>query len=50
MTFISDRPKIAILLGGMGINKKLTQRAIKELPGEVTLRLRALWRRTCRSR
>lgn len=33
----SDRPKIAILLGGLGLNKKLTQRAIKELPGEVTL-------------
>ncbi|MBL8789736.1 MAG: divergent polysaccharide deacetylase family protein [Rhizobiales bacterium] len=33
----SDRPKIAILLGGLGLNKKLTQRAIRELPGEVTL-------------
>ncbi len=26
----SDRPKIAILLGGLGLNKKLTQRAIRE--------------------
>jgi polysaccharide deacetylase 2 family uncharacterized protein YibQ len=33
----SDRPKVAILLGGLGLNKKLTQRAIRELPGEVTL-------------
>ncbi|MFT3674078.1 divergent polysaccharide deacetylase family protein [Aestuariivirga sp.] len=33
----SDQPKIAILLGGLGLNKKLTQRAIRELPGEVTL-------------
>lgn len=33
----SDAPKIAILLGGLGLNTKLTQRAIKELPGEVTL-------------
>ena len=29
-------PKIAILLGGMGLNSKLTQRAIRELPGDVT--------------
>ncbi len=29
-------PKIAILLGGMGLNTSLTGRAIKELPGEVT--------------
>lgn len=33
----SDRPKIAILLGGLGLNKKLTQRAVRELPGEITL-------------
>ena len=33
----SDRPKIAILLGGMGLNQQLTQKAIKELPGDVTL-------------
>jgi polysaccharide deacetylase 2 family uncharacterized protein YibQ len=32
----SDRPKIAILLGGMGLNPKLTQKAIKDLPGDVT--------------
>jgi uncharacterized protein len=33
----SDAPKIAILLGGMGLNEKLTQRAIKELPADITL-------------
>jgi uncharacterized protein len=32
----SERPKIAILLGGMGLNTKLTQQAIKNLPGDVT--------------
>ena len=32
----SDRPKIAILLGGMGLNPKLTQKAVKDLPGDVT--------------
>jgi polysaccharide deacetylase 2 family uncharacterized protein YibQ len=32
----SERPKIAILLGGMGLNPKLTQKAIKDLPGDVT--------------
>ena len=32
----SDRPKIAILLGGMGLNVRLTQQAIKNLPGDVT--------------
>ncbi len=32
----SERPKIAILLGGMGLNAKLTQQAIAELPGDVT--------------
>ncbi len=32
----SDRPKIAILLGGMGLNTKLTQQAGKELPGDVS--------------
>ena len=32
----SERPKIAILLGGMGLNAKLTQQAIKNLPGDVT--------------
>jgi uncharacterized protein len=33
----SSQPKIAILLGGMGINAGLTDRAIKDLPEEVTL-------------
>ena len=32
----SARPKIAILLGGMGINQRLTQKAIKELPGDIS--------------
>ena len=32
----SSQPKIAILLGGMGINGELTSRAIKELPEEIT--------------
>ncbi len=32
----SDRPKIAILLGGMGLNAKLTQQAAKELPGDIS--------------
>jgi uncharacterized protein len=33
----SDAPKIALLLGGMGLNEKLTQKAIKDLPADVTL-------------
>ncbi len=33
----TDTPRIAIVLGGMGLNKRLTEQAIKELPGEVTL-------------
>jgi uncharacterized protein len=33
----SDAPKIAIVLGGLGLSKKLTERAIKELPTDVTL-------------
>jgi uncharacterized protein len=33
----SDSPKIALLLGGMGLNAKLTQRAIKDLPADITL-------------
>lgn len=33
----SDAPKIALLLGGMGLNRMLTQKAIKELPADVTL-------------
>ena len=32
----SARPKIAILLGGMGLNAKLTAKAIKDLPGDVS--------------
>jgi polysaccharide deacetylase 2 family uncharacterized protein YibQ len=32
----SDAPKIAIVLGGMGLNAELTNRAIKDLPGEIT--------------
>lgn len=32
----SDMPKVAIVLGGMGLNAELTQKAIKALPGEVT--------------
>jgi polysaccharide deacetylase 2 family uncharacterized protein YibQ len=30
-------PKVAIMLGGMGLNGQLTERAIRELPGEVSL-------------
>lgn len=33
----SDRPKIALVLGGMGLNAKLTKQAIDALPGNVTL-------------
>jgi hypothetical protein len=33
---LSDTPKIALVLGGMGLNTSLTQRAMKELPGEIT--------------
>jgi hypothetical protein len=33
----SDRPKIAIVLGGMGLNAQLTRQAIEDLPGAVTL-------------
>ena len=32
----SGRPKIALLLGGMGLNARLTQKAVKGLPGNVT--------------
>jgi polysaccharide deacetylase 2 family uncharacterized protein YibQ len=32
----SDMPKVAILLGGMGLNAELTKKAISTLPGEVT--------------
>jgi uncharacterized protein len=33
----SSQPKIAILLGGMGLNGGLTNRAVRNLPEEVTL-------------
>jgi polysaccharide deacetylase 2 family uncharacterized protein YibQ len=33
----SGRPKIALVVGGLGLNARITQRAIDELPGEVTL-------------
>jgi uncharacterized protein len=33
----SDSPKIAIILGGMGLNTGLTTRAIAELPADVSL-------------
>jgi uncharacterized protein len=35
-TVHSDAPKIVIILGGMGLNEKLTRRAISDLPGEIT--------------
>jgi uncharacterized protein len=33
----SDVPKIVIILGGMGLNEKLTSEAIKELPADVSM-------------
>lgn len=33
----SDMPKITLVLGGMGLNEKLTRKAIDLLPGDVTL-------------
>lgn len=33
----SDSPKIALLLGGMGLNRKLTEQAIRDLPADITL-------------
>ncbi len=33
---MSDAPKIAIVLGGMGLNQDLTAKAIKALPGDVS--------------
>ena len=33
---MSDAPKIAIILGGMGLNQELTAKAIKALPGDVS--------------
>ena len=32
----SSKPKVAIVISGMGINAKLTNKAIKELPGQIT--------------
>jgi uncharacterized protein len=32
----SEAPKIIIILGGMGLNEKLTSQAVKDLPAEVT--------------
>jgi uncharacterized protein len=32
----SDSPKIVIILGGMGLNEKLTAAAIKELPADIS--------------
>ena len=34
---LSPRPKVAIVIGGLGLNGELTQRAIDGLPGVVTL-------------
>ncbi len=34
---VSERPKITILLGGMGLNQRLTEKAINELPGDISL-------------
>jgi len=34
---LSDRPKMTIVIGGLGLNPKTTERAIRELPGVVTL-------------
>lgn len=31
-----DQPKIVLLLGGMGLNARLTEKAIHELPGDVS--------------
>ncbi len=33
----SGRPKIAIVLGGMGLNPRLTKKALGALPGDITL-------------
>ncbi len=32
----SARPKISIILGGMGLNSRLTDKAIKDLPGDIS--------------
>lgn len=31
-----DQPKIVLMLGGMGLNARLTERAISELPGDIS--------------
>jgi polysaccharide deacetylase 2 family uncharacterized protein YibQ len=33
----TGRPKVALVMGGLGLNARITQRAIDELPAEVTL-------------
>jgi len=33
----SPKPKVAIVLGGLGLNAELTKRAVMELPGVITL-------------
>lgn len=33
----SDAPKLVIILGGMGLNEKLTARAAKDLPSDITM-------------
>jgi polysaccharide deacetylase 2 family uncharacterized protein YibQ len=33
----TGRPKVALVVGGLGLNARITQRAIDELPSEVTL-------------
>lgn len=33
----NGRPKVALVVGGLGLNARVTQRAIDELPAEVTL-------------
>jgi hypothetical protein len=33
----TGRPKVALVVGGLGLNARITERAIEDLPGEVTL-------------
>lgn len=33
----AEKPKIAVVVGGLGLNTRVTQMAIDELPGEITL-------------
>ena len=35
-TIHSDSPKIVLIIGGMGLNEKLTRKAISDLPADVT--------------